>query len=65
MKYSVSSFSREYLFGISEPWQLEPVSLPKLVPKPISAFENNPLIDEIGAVGFVGVNGACLKKGRQ
>jgi hypothetical protein len=36
-----------------------------LVPKPISAYDNNPVIDEIGAVRFVGVDAARLRKGRQ
>ena len=42
-----------------------PESQVDLLPKPLSAFDDNPVLDEIGAARFVGVSTALLKKWRQ
>jgi len=41
-----------------------PATLLKLEPKPISAYDDNPVFDEAGAARFVGVTADCLKKWR-
>jgi hypothetical protein len=42
-----------------------PESQVNLLPKPLSAFDDNPVLDEIGAARFVGVSTGLLKKWRQ
>jgi len=42
-----------------------PATLLQLEPKPLSAYDDNPVFDEIGAAHFIGVTANCLKKWRQ
>jgi len=42
-----------------------PATLLKLEPKPISAYDDNPVFDEMSAARFVGETADCLKKWRQ
>lgn len=42
-----------------------PATRLKLEPKPLSAYDDNPVFDELSAARFVGVSADCLKKWRQ
>ena len=42
-----------------------PARLLRLEPQPLSAYDDNPVFDEISAARFVGVSADCLKKWRQ
>ena len=42
-----------------------PATLLKLEPRPLSAYDDNPVFDERSAALFVGVSADCLKKWRQ
>ena len=42
-----------------------PASYLALEPKPISAYDDNPVFNELGAAQLVGVTADCLKKWRQ
>jgi hypothetical protein len=42
-----------------------PATLLKLESRPLSAYDDNPVLDEAGAAFIVGVSADCLKKWRQ
>jgi len=42
-----------------------PETLLRLEPRPLSAYDDNPVFDEITAAGFLGLTAHCLKKWRQ
>jgi len=62
----VPSFQRSRSAPVDQAQRRElPKTLLRLEPKPLSAYDENPVFDEITAARFLGLTAGCLKKWRQ